>query len=54
MAVAEVGSGPSTSEGPAEEPLLEVRDLVKDFPIKGGSIIRRTVASVQAVRRRVV
>ena len=24
-------------------PLLEVRDLVKDFPIKGGGLIRRTV-----------
>ncbi|MFC5287258.1 ABC transporter ATP-binding protein [Actinokineospora guangxiensis] len=30
-------------------PLLEVTDLVKTFPIRGGGIIPRTVAEVQAV-----
>jgi oligopeptide/dipeptide ABC transporter ATP-binding protein len=33
---------------PAERPLVEVRDLVKHFPIRGG-ILQRTVATVQAV-----
>src|SRR5947209_7177218 len=30
-------------------PVLEVRDLVKNFPIRGGGLIRRVVAYVQAV-----
>jgi oligopeptide/dipeptide ABC transporter ATP-binding protein len=30
-------------------PILEVRDLVKEFPIKSGGVIRRTVGAVQAV-----
>jgi oligopeptide/dipeptide ABC transporter ATP-binding protein len=29
--------------------LLEVENLVKEFPVKGGGLIRRTVAAVQAV-----
>ena len=32
-----------------ENPILAVRHLVKEFPITGGSFIRRTVGSVQAV-----
>jgi len=31
------------------EVLLAVRNLVKEFPVRGGGIIRRTVAKVQAV-----
>jgi peptide/nickel transport system ATP-binding protein len=31
------------------EPLLEVRDLVKRFPVRGGGIIQRTVGYVEAV-----
>jgi peptide/nickel transport system ATP-binding protein/oligopeptide transport system ATP-binding protein len=31
------------------QPLLEVRDLVKRFPVRGGGIIRRTVGYVDAV-----
>ena len=31
------------------KPVLEVRDLVKNFPIRGGGLIRRVVAQVQAV-----
>jgi peptide/nickel transport system ATP-binding protein/oligopeptide transport system ATP-binding protein len=31
------------------EPLLEVRDLVKRFPVRGGGIIKRTVGHVDAV-----
>lgn len=31
------------------EPLLEVTDLVKHFPIKSGAVIEREVARVRAV-----
>jgi len=31
------------------KPVIEVRDLVKNFPIRGGGLIRRVVALVQAV-----
>ncbi|HEX3791472.1 MAG TPA: dipeptide ABC transporter ATP-binding protein [Pseudonocardiaceae bacterium] len=34
---------------PGTPPLLEVRDLVKEFPVRGGGIIRRTVGKVHAV-----
>ncbi|MFN8197285.1 MAG: ATP-binding cassette domain-containing protein [Nakamurella multipartita] len=34
---------------PADEHLLQVTDLVKEFPIKGGGVIRRVVGKVQAV-----
>jgi len=33
---------------PAGQPLVEIRDLVKQFPIRGG-ILQRTIAAVQAV-----
>ena len=36
------------ASGPTARPLVEVRDLVKHFPIRGG-ILQRTVAAVQAV-----
>ena len=49
---AAVGSAPTvTAPGPGpavRETLVDVRDLVKHFPIKGG-VLSRTVASVQAV-----
>ncbi|MGM1060113.1 ABC transporter ATP-binding protein [Saccharothrix sp. Mg75] len=36
--------------GPTDRaPLLEVKDLVKSFPVRGGGIIPRTVGQVQAV-----
>ena len=38
-------SGPSTST----QPLLSVRGLVKEFPVRGGGIIPRTVGQVRAV-----
>ena len=41
----EAGAG---RDGPARTPLVEVRDLVKHFPVRGG-ILQRTVATVQAV-----
>ncbi|RKT52619.1 ABC transporter ATP-binding protein [Saccharothrix australiensis] len=37
------------SSGGGAAPLLEVRDLVKSFPVRGGGIIPRTVGQVQAV-----
>jgi oligopeptide/dipeptide ABC transporter ATP-binding protein len=40
-------SSPPKSSGAAA--LLEVTDLVKHFPIRGGGLVRRTVAEVQAV-----
>jgi oligopeptide/dipeptide ABC transporter ATP-binding protein len=33
----------------APAPVIEVRDLVKNFPIRGGGLVRRVVAQVQAV-----
>ncbi len=42
-------AAPAPGAGPAaHETLVDVRDLVKHFPIKGG-VLSRTVASVQAV-----
>ncbi|HSL75734.1 MAG TPA: ATP-binding cassette domain-containing protein, partial [Candidatus Limnocylindrales bacterium] len=38
----------SVSPAAAEAPLVEVRDLVKHFPVHGG-VLQRTVAVVQAV-----
>jgi oligopeptide/dipeptide ABC transporter ATP-binding protein len=43
---------PRTADEPAasgSEHLLEVSNLVKEFPVKGGGLIRRTVGYVQAV-----
>ena len=42
------GSSPAPGAAPAGRPLVEVRDLVKHFPVRGG-ILQRTVARVQAV-----
>ena len=39
---------PVTTSGGSDGALVELRDLVKQFPIKGG-ILQRTIASVQAV-----
>ncbi|MEJ7844456.1 MAG: dipeptide ABC transporter ATP-binding protein [Acidimicrobiales bacterium] len=38
----------STSDS-ASGPILEVRDLVKHYPIRGGGVLRRVVGQVQAV-----
>jgi oligopeptide/dipeptide ABC transporter ATP-binding protein len=35
--------------GASTQPLLSVRELVKDFPVRGGGIIPRTVGQVRAV-----
>jgi oligopeptide/dipeptide ABC transporter ATP-binding protein len=39
----------SEARGTGNAPLLEVKDLVKSFPVRGGGIIPRTVGQVQAV-----
>jgi peptide/nickel transport system ATP-binding protein/oligopeptide transport system ATP-binding protein len=39
----------STVHDKDSEPLLEVTDLVKRFPVRGGGIIKRTVGHVEAV-----
>jgi len=43
------GALEESAAAPAPAPVLEVRDLVKNFPIRGGGLIRRVVAQVQAV-----
>ena len=40
---------PVVQTGPAK--LLEVTDLVKHFPIRGGGLVRRVVAEVRSVNR---
>ena len=42
----QAGDQPSRRDG---QHLLEVRDLVMEFPVKGGGVLRRTVGTVQAV-----
>ena len=44
-------AGPRRENGqaPPGTPLLEVRDLVKEFPVTAGAILQRKVASVHAV-----
>jgi oligopeptide/dipeptide ABC transporter ATP-binding protein len=45
------GAAESASAGAAggREPLLAVRDLVKEFPVRGSGVLRRTVGTVHAV-----
>ena len=40
------GARPAQTEG---DPLIEVRDLVKEFPIKGSYLVRRQLGAVHAV-----
>jgi oligopeptide/dipeptide ABC transporter ATP-binding protein len=40
---------PAAVRDQGTEPLLEVRDLVKRFPVRGGGIIKRTIGHVEAV-----
>jgi len=42
------GGAPDPAQDAATTPLVEVRDLVKHFPVRGG-ILQRTVGQVQAV-----
>ncbi|MFD6425093.1 ABC transporter ATP-binding protein [Streptomyces sp. NPDC060198] len=46
---AATGTVPKQQDKDAASPLLEVRDLKKHFPIKGGFPIKRTVGAVKAV-----
>jgi oligopeptide transport system ATP-binding protein len=39
----------STTDAVLSEPILSVRDLVKEFPIKSNSVLRRTIGAVHAV-----
>jgi peptide/nickel transport system ATP-binding protein/oligopeptide transport system ATP-binding protein len=45
----EPAAGRSASDQPGEQPILEVTDLVKHFPLMGGTLIRRTKAYIHAV-----
>jgi peptide/nickel transport system ATP-binding protein/oligopeptide transport system ATP-binding protein len=45
----DVERAPDNAGTAGQEPLLEVRDLKKYFPVKSGGVVRRTVAHVQAV-----
>ncbi len=44
-------TSPATTQaqGPGAAHLLDVRDLVMNFPVRGGGLLRRTVGHVQAV-----
>jgi oligopeptide/dipeptide ABC transporter ATP-binding protein len=42
-------AGPAGEAAVAPVPLLEVRDLVKEFPVTAGAILQRKVAAVHAV-----
>jgi peptide/nickel transport system ATP-binding protein len=41
--------GPVQADPPGGQPLLEVGDVVKEFPVTAGAILQRRVASVHAV-----
>ena len=43
------GPGPAGEPGIGTAPLLEVQDLVKHFPLRGGAVLRRTVGDIHAV-----
>src|SRR5580704_3529174 len=45
---ADAEPSPSSTPG-ASRPLLEVTDLVKEFPLRGGTFVRRRVGAVHAV-----
>jgi oligopeptide/dipeptide ABC transporter ATP-binding protein len=42
-------AGPEPERGPSAEPLLQVRDLVKHFPITRGIVFQRKIGAVRAV-----
>src|SRR4051812_49447828 len=42
-------SGPAAGRNGGTEPLMEVRDLVKHFPLTRGIIFQRKIGAVQAV-----
>ena len=48
-AAGQAGPRRENGQAPPGTPLLEVRDLVKEFPVTAGAILQRKVASVHAV-----
>jgi oligopeptide/dipeptide ABC transporter ATP-binding protein len=42
-------AAPHADAGDVQQPLLEVTDLVKHFPVKSSGVFRRTIGQVQAV-----
>ena len=44
-----VETAPADRAAPGGAPLLEVTDLVKHFPLRGGKVLRRTVGDIHAV-----
>jgi peptide/nickel transport system ATP-binding protein len=40
---------PTTEIGSSGKPLLEIKDLVKEFPVTSGAVVRRKVGAVSAV-----
>ncbi len=44
-----VAGGDGSAAPTGEPPLVQVTDLVKNFPIRSKGVIRRTVGTVQAV-----
>ena len=49
MTVSEVGHRKGRAPARRGPPLLEVTDLVKEFPLRGGTFVRRRVGAVHAV-----
>jgi peptide/nickel transport system ATP-binding protein len=43
------GAEPATTDDGEDAPLVQVRDLVKHFPVKGGRVVRHQVATAHAV-----
>ena len=49
LEVTERAAGPSAAGGNGTAPLLDIRNLVKEYPITSGAILQRRVSSVKAV-----
>jgi peptide/nickel transport system ATP-binding protein/oligopeptide transport system ATP-binding protein len=49
MTIADIGIGGSPAAAAHGTALLEVKDLVKEFPLRGGTFVRHTVGAVHAV-----
>jgi oligopeptide/dipeptide ABC transporter ATP-binding protein len=49
LEVTEREAGPSAAGGNGTAPLLDIRNLVKEYPITSGAILQRRVSSVKAV-----
>jgi oligopeptide/dipeptide ABC transporter ATP-binding protein len=49
MTIADIGLGGGPAAASNGTALLEVKDLVKEFPLRGGTFVRHTVGAVHAV-----